>query len=142
MRDFPPHFHLITAAGLIAGMPFIAVQCHATTMPHRRQPAAAPSCHCRATPCLALFARLTCSCLAVLRRLEDGAWRSEADPELICEFFRLLSVCHTVIPERRDDVIEFQVRSWLRRHREHLRILRGSRSLLVIGTVGHQAAGL
>eukprot|EP00873_Tetraselmis_striata_P034770 jgi/Tetstr1/455034/TSEL_041890.t1 len=45
------------------------------------------------------------------KRLEDGAWRSEADPELICEFFRLLSVCHTVIPERRDDVIEFQASS-------------------------------
>lgn len=29
----------------------------------------------------------------------DGRWQSDQDAPLIREFFRLLAVCHTVIPE-------------------------------------------
>ena len=32
-------------------------------------------------------------------RLMGGAWRREARPELLREFFRALAVCHTVIPD-------------------------------------------
>lgn len=33
------------------------------------------------------------------KRLLGGAWRDEARPDIICEFFRVLAVCHTVIPD-------------------------------------------
>ena len=32
-------------------------------------------------------------------RLLGGAWRGEARPDIVREFFRVLSVCHTVIPD-------------------------------------------
>lgn len=32
------------------------------------------------------------------RRLLGGAWRHEARPDIAREFFRVLAVCHTVIP--------------------------------------------
>ena len=33
------------------------------------------------------------------RRLLGGAWRNEERPDIVREFFRVLSVCHTVIPD-------------------------------------------
>lgn len=33
------------------------------------------------------------------KRLLGGAWRNEARPDIIREFFRVLAVCHTVIPD-------------------------------------------
>lgn len=33
------------------------------------------------------------------KRLLGGAWRDEARPDVIREFFRVLAVCHTVIPD-------------------------------------------
>ena len=33
------------------------------------------------------------------RRLLGGAWRHEARPDIVREFFRVLAVCHTVIPD-------------------------------------------
>ncbi len=33
------------------------------------------------------------------RRLLGGAWRNELRPDIVCEFFRILAVCHTVIPD-------------------------------------------
>ena len=32
-------------------------------------------------------------------RLMGGAWQREARPAVLQEFFRVLAVCHTVIPE-------------------------------------------
>jgi phospholipid-transporting ATPase len=32
-------------------------------------------------------------------RLLGGAWRREARPDIVREFFRVLAVCHTVIPD-------------------------------------------
>ena len=32
-------------------------------------------------------------------RLLGGAWRNEARPDILREFFRILAVCHTVIPD-------------------------------------------
>ena len=32
-------------------------------------------------------------------RLLGGAWRGEERPDIAREFFRVLSVCHTVIPD-------------------------------------------
>ena len=32
-------------------------------------------------------------------RLLGGAWRSAERPDIVREFFRVLSVCHTVIPD-------------------------------------------
>ena len=41
----------------------------------------------------------------------SGAWRQEQHPEVIREFFKLLAVCHTVIPEgpAEPSVIVYQV---------------------------------
>ena len=33
------------------------------------------------------------------RRLLGGAWAAEARPDIVREFFRVLAVCHTVIPD-------------------------------------------
>jgi len=33
------------------------------------------------------------------KRLLGGAWRYEEHPDIVREFFRVLSVCHTVIPD-------------------------------------------
>ncbi len=33
------------------------------------------------------------------RRLLGGAWRDAERPDIVREFFRVLSVCHTVIPD-------------------------------------------
>ena len=33
------------------------------------------------------------------RRVMGGAWEQEARPHVIKEFFRVLAVCHTVIPD-------------------------------------------
>ncbi len=32
-------------------------------------------------------------------RLLGGAWAAEARPDIVREFFRVLAVCHTVIPD-------------------------------------------
>jgi phospholipid-transporting ATPase len=37
------------------------------------------------------------------RRLLGGAWRNEARPDIVREFFRVLAVCHTVIPDGEAD---------------------------------------
>ena len=33
------------------------------------------------------------------RRMMDGAWEGEPNVEQICEFLKMLAVCHTVLPE-------------------------------------------
>ena len=33
------------------------------------------------------------------KRLLGGAWRNAERPDIVREFFRVLSVCHTVIPD-------------------------------------------
>ena len=33
------------------------------------------------------------------KRLLGGAWRDAERPDIVREFFRVLSVCHTVIPD-------------------------------------------
>ena len=33
------------------------------------------------------------------KRLLGGAWMAEARPDIVREFFRVLAVCHTVIPD-------------------------------------------
>ncbi|BDA43574.1 Phospholipid-transporting ATPase 3 [Coccomyxa sp. Obi] len=47
------------------------------------------------------------------KRLLGGAWRNEARPDIIREFFRVLAVCHTVIPDGPDDPdsIKYQAES-------------------------------
>jgi phospholipid-transporting ATPase len=32
-------------------------------------------------------------------RIMDGAWARQPNPHLSCEFFRMLALCHTVIPD-------------------------------------------
>ena len=33
------------------------------------------------------------------KRVLGGAWEQEASPDMLREFFRVLAVCHTVIPD-------------------------------------------
>ena len=39
------------------------------------------------------------------KRVMGGAWEQEARPDVIREFFRVLAVCHTVIPDGQPPVL-------------------------------------